>query len=71
MDLKVFNHKYEESDVTFLIRGPIQFESYQNSLNMATLKILNGVLHRNLPKTAISLTFFMIYPVETNTIAYI
>ena len=35
----VFNHKYEKSDVTFLIRGPIKFKIIQIATNMAPLKI--------------------------------
>ena len=38
-DLKVFNHNYEESDLPFLIRVPIQFKIGQIIINMATLKI--------------------------------
>ena len=30
---------YQQSDVTFLIRAPIQFEIFQIATNMATLKI--------------------------------
>ena len=37
--LKDFNHKYEESEVQFLIRVPVQFKVSQISINMATLKI--------------------------------
>ena len=59
-DLKVFNHNYEESDLPFLIRVPIQFKIGQIAINMANLKIQICVLIRNCPQTDISSTIFMI-----------
>ena len=38
-DFNVFNHEYEESDVTVLIRVPIYFKISQITIDMATLKI--------------------------------
>ena len=69
-DLKVFNHNYEETDVPFLIRVPIQFKIGQIIINMATLKIQIWVLIRNCPKTDISSTIFIICPAGTNMIVY-
>ena len=39
LDFRVLGHKYAESDVTFLIRVPIEFKYCWICLNMATLKI--------------------------------
>ena len=69
-DLKVFNHNYEETDVPFLIRVPIQFKIGQIIINMATLKIQIWVLIRNCPKTYISSTIFIICPAGTKMIVY-
>ena len=43
-DFMVFNHKYGESDIIFLIRVPIMFEICWIFMNMATLKIKICVL---------------------------
>ena len=69
-DLPVFNHEFDESNIIFGIRVPIQLNIKQSIKNMATLKIKVVHFFKNSPKTHIPPTICMVCLKLTKFIFY-
>ena len=70
-DFEIFNQKYEESDATFVIRVPIQFNTSQIIVNMATLNIKILFSIRNCLKTDILPRILIPCSLATKMIFYV